>query len=109
MRAGHPAGEDRGLFRLDRDHPQIGIALLEHAADAGQGASGADPAHHHIDPPIGVAPDFLGRGLAVDLRVGGVRELLRHVSVGQLAEQLFGTLDGPAHAACGGSQIEARA
>src|SRR5213594_4049909 len=39
-----------------------------------------------------------GAVVAVDLRVGGIRELLRHVPVGALGEHLLGLADGAVHA-----------
>ena len=41
----------------------IGFPRLQHAADAGQRAAGADAADHRIDPAARVAPDLLGRRL----------------------------------------------
>ena len=58
-----------GLFdRLDGDHLDRRLARLEHFADAGDRAAGADAADDDIDLPVGIAPDFLGRRLAVDFR-----------------------------------------
>ena len=44
------------------------LAALEHFAHAGDRAAGADAGDDDVDLAVGVAPDFLGRGLAVDLR-----------------------------------------
>ena len=49
-----------------------------HLAHAGDGAAGADAGDEDVDLAVGVAPDLLGGGVAVDLRVGRVLELLRH-------------------------------
>jgi hypothetical protein len=75
VRAGLAAVEDRGLLGLDGDDLHAGLALLEHLADAGDGAAGADAGDDDVDRAVGVAPDLLGRGLSVDLGVGGVGEL----------------------------------
>ena len=56
---------------------QAGLARLQHLADAGDGAAGADAGDEHVDFAVRVVPDLLGRRAAVDLRVGGVVELLR--------------------------------
>ena len=49
VRAGLAAVEDRGLLRLDGDHLDVGLAVLEHLADAGDGAAGADAGHDDVD------------------------------------------------------------
>src|SRR6202043_3004654 len=63
VRAGRAAREDGTVLGLDRDHPEAGLALLEHAAEPGERAAGADAADHHIDLAVGVLPDLLGGGL----------------------------------------------
>ena len=60
-----------------------GLSCLEHFADAGDGAAGADAGHDDIDLAVGVAPDFLGRGLAMDFGIGRILELLRHEGAGR--------------------------
>ena len=67
-----------------------GLRFLMHFADAGDRAAGADAGDEDVDLAVGVAPDFLGRGLAVDLRVGRVLELLRHEGVRVVGDQLLG-------------------
>ena len=57
---------------------KLGPALLEHLADAGDRAAGADAGDQRVDLAVEVAPDLLRRRPAVDLGVGGVGELLRH-------------------------------
>ena len=73
-RAGPPLrmGESVGL---DGDDLHAGLALLEHLADAGDRAAGADARDEDVDVAVGVVPDLLGRGAAVDLRVRLVLEL----------------------------------
>src|SRR5699024_1009570 len=75
VRAGLAAVEDRGLLGLDGDDLHPGLALLEHLAHAADGPAGADPGDHGVDRAVGVRPDLLGGGAAVDLDVGGVVEL----------------------------------
>ena len=77
VRAGLAARQDRRILRLDRDDLRDGLARLQHLADAGDGAAGADAGDEIVDLAVGVVPDLLGRGAAVDLRVGRVLELLR--------------------------------
>src|SRR5580765_3356679 len=67
--------EDRRLGRLHRDDLDVGLAALEDLADAGDRAAGTDPGHDDVDLAVGVLPDLLGRGLAVDLGVRRVGEL----------------------------------
>ena len=64
-----------------RDHLDVGAALLQHLADAGDRAAGPDARDEGVDLAVEVGPDLLGRRAAVDLGVGGVRELHRHVAV----------------------------
>ena len=75
VRAGRAAVEDRRLLRLDGDDLHVGLARLEDLADAGDGAAGADAGDEDVDLAVGVLPDLLGGGLAVDLRVRLVGEL----------------------------------
>ena len=84
VRAGLAAGQDRAVGRLDRDDLEAGLARLQHLADAGDGAAGADAGDEDVDLAVGVVPDFLGRGPAVDRRVGRVLELLRDDGVRDL-------------------------
>ena len=56
------------------------------------------PATKHVDLAAGVVPDFFRRGAAVDLRVGGVLELLRDHRAGRRGGDLLRLGDGAAHA-----------
>ena len=71
------ARQHRRGVRLDGDALEAGLARLDHLAHAGDGAAGADAGDQDVDLAVGVAPDLLGGGPAVDLRVGRVLELLR--------------------------------
>ena len=62
------------------------------------------PRHEDVDLAVGVAPDLLGRRLAVNLRVGRVLELLRHEGVRRILDQLLGLGDGALHALLGRRQ-----
>src|SRR5699024_6257282 len=95
--AGLAAVEDRGLFRLDGEDLDLGLALLEHLADTPDGATGADAGDHGVDAPLGVVPELLGGGAAMDIDVGGVVELLDLHRAGLLGD-LLGLLDGALHA-----------
>src|SRR5579863_1436752 len=66
VRAGRAAGEDRRVFRLDRDHADARLPRLEHLADAGDRAASADARDNKVDLAVGVVPDLLGRRPAVN-------------------------------------------
>ena len=72
------AGEHRRRIGLDRDAAEFRLARLEHVADAGERAAGADARYQNVGLTVGVAPDFFRRRAAMDLRIGRVLELLRH-------------------------------
>src|SRR5699024_1128900 len=95
--AGLAAVQDRGLLGLDGDDPHLGLALLEHLAHAADRASGADAGHHRVDGAVGVVPDLLGGGAAVDVHVRGVVELL-DLDRSALGRDLLGLLDRALHA-----------
>src|SRR5262249_29180281 len=65
----HLLRDHRAGHRLDGDALEARLALLDDLADAGNGAARADAGHEDVTLAVGVAPDFLGGGLAVDLRV----------------------------------------
>ena len=75
--AGLALRDDRAIDRLDGHDLHVRLATLEHFAHAGDGAAGADARYKNVDLAVGVAPNLLGRGLAMDFRVGRVLELLR--------------------------------
>ena len=69
--------------RLDRDHLQVRVALLEDARRAGDRAAGADAGHEHVDLAVEVAPRSPRPVVRrCDLRVGRVRELVGQPRVG---------------------------
>ena len=98
MRAGRAAVQDRGLGRLDADDLHAGLALLEHLAHTRDGAARADAGHDDVDGAVGVRPDLLGGGLAVDGRVGLVGELAGQDRARTLGGDLLGAVHGALHA-----------
>ena len=82
-------GDSAGSTAIDLN---AGLRCLEHLADAGDRAAGADAGDEDVDLAVGVVPDLLGGGLAVDLRIGRVLELLRHEGVGRLAPTISSAL-----------------
>ena len=91
LRMGDSAGSTPTIAHL-------GLALLQHLADAGERAAGADARHEDVDVAVGVVPDLLGRGAPVDLDVRLVLELLREHGAGGLGGDLLGACDGALHA-----------
>src|SRR5690606_1382857 len=97
VRAGLTARQHGRGLRLDSDDLDAGLARLEHLADAGDGTAGADAGDEEVDGALRVVPDLLGRGAAVDFRIGRILELLRHDRVGQRGDQLLGAGNRPFH------------
>ncbi len=91
------ARQHGAVLRFDGDHLEFGLARLDHRADAGQCAAGADAAHHNIDFASRIPPDLFRRGAAVDLGICRVLELLGDEGIGQRIGDFFGFGDGPAH------------
>ena len=52
--------------------------LFQHRTHPGYRAAGPDRGHEDIDLSVGRVPEFFGRGLRMDRRVGAVVELLWH-------------------------------
>ncbi len=102
---GGAPGEHRRGARLDREHLDLGAPLLQHLADPGDRAPGADPGDEGVDLAVEVAPDLLRGRPPVDLGVRRVRELLRHEGV-VLADQVLGQLDRLVHPAERGRLVD---
>ena len=80
-------------------------SAAQHLADAGDGAAGADARDEGVD--AGELRQDLRTGRAtMRLGVGRVAELLRHVPVGMLGQQLLGAADGAMHALRVGGELE---
>jgi hypothetical protein len=75
---GTALGDHRADGRFHGHDLHEPLAGLEHLAHAGDRAAGPHAGNEDVDPAARVAPDFLGGGLAMDLRVGRVLELLGH-------------------------------
>src|SRR5436190_827398 len=74
----HLLSDDRAGDGLHGDRLEARLPLLDDLAHAGDRAAGADAGDEEINFAIRVIPDLLGCRAPVDLRVGGVLELLRH-------------------------------
>ena len=85
--------------RLHRHHVQVRVALLQPLAAARDGPAGAHAGHQHVHPALHVAPDLLGGRAAVDLGVGGVRELVGDEGVADLRSDPAGLVTRLAHPA----------
>jgi hypothetical protein len=104
VRAGLAAGEDGAVGGFHGDGPEVGVAGLHVLADPGEGSSGADAGDEDVGGAVGVVPDFWAGGIEVDLRVGGVVELLEDEAVGGFGVELFGLGDGALHAVGAGGE-----
>ena len=76
---------------------KAGLRDLMHFGHAGDRAARADARDDDVHPAVRVAPDLLGRCLAMNLRVGGVGELLRDDAVRESAVQFLRLGDGALH------------
>ncbi len=72
------AGQHRRRGRFHGHELHRGLAFLDDLGHTGDSAAGADSGHEDVDLPVGVAPDLLRGGFAVNGRVGRVFELLGH-------------------------------
>ena len=73
---GRAARQHRRGRRLDGDDVHVGVALLEHLAHAGDRAAGAHAGDERVHAAVERVEDLGRRRAPVDLRVGGVRELV---------------------------------
>src|SRR5262245_22081570 len=94
----HLLRDDRAGDRLHRNRLERRFALLDDFADAGDGAAGADAGDEDVDLAVGVAPELFRCGLAMDLGIGRVLELLRHERIRNGPEHLFRLGDRAVHA-----------
>eukprot|EP00964_Phaeocystis_antarctica_P049540 scaffold28733_cov75-Phaeocystis_antarctica.AAC.6 len=74
------AREDGAAHRLERHELALGLERLDVLRAAGQRAARADAGDEDVDLAQGVRPDLRARGLAVDLGVVGVVELLEQLA-----------------------------
>ena len=74
--AGRVVGVERRAHRIGERDLDVGVALLERHADAGERAAGADRADEAVDLAVGLPPDLRAGRLVVGLAVGDVVELV---------------------------------
>ena len=98
MWAGLAGGQQWGCLGLNRIHLDVGIMLLEGFAGAGHGATSTNAGHENIHIAVGVGPNLLTGGLAVNLRVGGISELAGQDGVTTLGDNLVCLVYGTLHA-----------
>ena len=96
----HGLGDHRAVGRFNgHGFDRLARFILDVTGDAGDGATGADAGHEHVNGAIAVVPDFRTGGLEVDLGVGGIVELAWHeVLAGIAVGDLLGLGDGTGHA-----------
>jgi hypothetical protein len=98
LRIGDSAG-------LDGDDLHAGLALLEHLADAGDRAAGADAGDEDVDLRRRCRPDLLGRRACGGSRGWRVGELAGEDGALALGDDLLGLGDGALHALAPGVRI----
>ena len=101
---GAPPDRTGEVFRLDRDHAHARLSRLQNLADSGDRAAGADAGDDEVDLAERVVPDFLRGGAAMDLRIGGIFELLRHDRARRRIDDLVRLGDRAFHALRGGGE-----
>ena len=67
-------GNHRRILRLDRDCLEGGLAGFDHFVATGDGAACSDCGDQYIHLAVGVGPNFLGGGFAVN---GGVCRVVK--------------------------------
>ena len=78
VRAGLAAGQHRRILGLDRDASAApGLRAFSTWPTPVMVPPVPTPATKTSTPPLRVVPDLLGRGAAMDVRIGGILELLR--------------------------------
>ena len=105
---GRPPDEHGAAGGLDRDHLQVGVALLQERAGAGDRAAGADAGDQVVDLAVECLPQLRAGRPAVRFGVGGVRELVGQEDVG-VARHRLGGGDGLVHAAHRLGDVDLRA
>ncbi len=98
MRAGVAAGKHRAVGGFNRNDLHLRLAGFQNLTGAGDRAARADAGNENVDRPVGIVPDFFCRRLAVNIRIGGVFELLRYDGVGQRRSQFLRLGDCALHA-----------
>src|SRR5439155_5675013 len=84
MGAPSPLRDEWAFRRLDRIHPDGGLAPFQRASDAADPPAGTLGRHHRIDPSPGLFPDLFAGG-SLRLGIVGVLELGRHEVSARLA------------------------
>ena len=96
----HGLGDNRAIGGFNgHGFDRLARFIFDVTGDAGDGATGADAGHEHVNGAIAVVPDFRTGGLEVDFGVGGIVELARHEVLGRIAlSDFFGFGDRTGHA-----------
>jgi len=76
----------------------VGVALFQEAAGAGDGAAGAHAGDQDVDLALRLVPDLGAGGLVVDARVARVLKLLQDERVGRGRRNLLRLLHRALHA-----------
>ena len=105
---GAPPERTGEFLRFDRDHAHARLARLQNLANPGDRPASADARDDNVNLAVRIVPDLLRRGAAVDLRIGGVFELLRHDRAGRRLDDFKRLGDCALHALRGGSENQFR-
>src|SRR5207248_5254748 len=79
VRTGLPSGEHRTIFRFDRDHAETWLFRLDVLGHSSDRPACADAGDQEVHFAFSIVRYFRAGGLEVDLGIGRIGELLRHV------------------------------
>ena len=99
VRSGRSTANHRAVLGFDRNDFEIRVPLFDDLAYSRDGSSGSDAGNNGINIPVGIAPDFLGGCVTVDLGVGRIIELAGAKAIFSLGKNLFGLGNGSPHSA----------
>ena len=86
-----PLGDERGFLRLDTHSAEGRLVRTQRPRRPDQRSARAEPCHQHVDPTVGVTPEFLGRRAGMRLGIGGM-VVLANVEGRQLFRDALGFL-----------------
>ena len=109
MRRRLSAGQHGTVGGFDGHGFERWLLRFDVLADSGDGAAGAHAGDQDVGAAIGIVPDLRAGGFEVNLGIGRIVELLQHVAVGSIGQNLFGFDNGAGHAARTGRKNDLRA
>ncbi len=94
------AGENWRILGLDSNHLEGWLTCLDDLTNAGNGAAGANAGNQDVCFAIGIVPDFLSRGKAVNFRVSRIFKLLWNDGIRVAFGDFFCLGNGAFHTFC---------